>query len=83
MQKSIDFAQFYKEERSILLEGKLVRPVAKYYMEQKEVSPDWFKEFLDFWRLPEDFSIPIQGKREYIRVMSEWHSLYLESYKNI
>jgi len=81
MEKSIDFAQFYREERSILLEGKLVRPVAKYYMEQKEVSPDWFKEFLDFWRLPEDFSIHIQGKREYIRLMSDWHSLYLESYK--
>lgn len=80
LSKAIDFSEFYRRERERLLQSKLIRPVAKMYREQKEISPNWWKEFIEFWQLPEDYTPEVEGLKEYRRRVVEKHREYINKY---
>ncbi|MEM2695034.1 MAG: hydantoinase B/oxoprolinase family protein [Archaeoglobaceae archaeon] len=55
MKRTLNFEEFYRAERERILNSNFIRPVAKMYQEQKEVSTKFWKEFIEFWQLPEDY----------------------------
>lgn len=81
LKESVDFREFYLEERKILLESRMIRPVAKMYLEQSQVSPRWWREFLEFWQLPEDWKPRVQGIEEYLAHVIEKHRKLMKEYR--
>lgn len=56
-ERSVDFAEFYRRERSRLLNGELTPVVRAMYAELADVGPRWWAEFRDLWQLPEEFRL--------------------------
>ncbi len=81
LEKAVDFGEFYREEREILLTSNFIRPVAKMYQEQKEVSPRWWKEFIEFWQLPDDWYPEAQDRESYLTRVLEKHERLIEDYR--
>ncbi len=57
---SISFEEFWEQERKKITEGKLYEAVRSMYSESISLSDQWGKEFLEFWKLPEDFKWEVE-----------------------
>ena len=53
---SVSYEEFYGREKQLVVDGKLLEPVKDMLQGSMELSPEWAKEFRDFWGLNEDFS---------------------------
>ncbi len=80
LRRAKSFDEFYEEERDIVLNSRFSRPVAKLYLELKEVSEKWWREFLDFWQLPNDYTPKVEDKESYMKHRIEQHRQLIESY---
>jgi N-methylhydantoinase B/acetone carboxylase alpha subunit len=83
LEKAIDFTEFYLREREKLVNSRLARPVAKMYKEQKEISPRWWKEFIEFWLLPEDYEPRVEGLEEYRARVYAKHEDLIKRYRKM
>ncbi|MHA1337820.1 MAG: hydantoinase B/oxoprolinase family protein, partial [Promethearchaeota archaeon] len=54
-EKSMTFEEFWEYERKKLIENNLYEAVRSMYRESLELSEKWAEEFLEFWKLPNDF----------------------------
>ena len=81
LEKSISYEEFYREERENILHSNFIRPVAKMYQEQREVSQSWWREFLEFWQLPENWVPNIDDKDKYFDHIIEKHKRLIENYR--
>lgn len=61
-EKSLSFEDFWEYERKKITEGKLKDPIPRMYSESLSLSKKWGKEFLEFWKLPEDFKWEVEEK---------------------
>jgi len=57
--KSMSFEEFWNYEKNKLTERKLSDHVKLMYSESITLSQKWRKLFIDFWKLPEDFSMEV------------------------
>jgi len=81
LKKAKDFAQFYIEERERILISSFIRPVAKMYQEQREISPDFWNEFLEFWQLPRDYIPEVEELEEYRERVLRKHEELIKHYR--
>ncbi len=81
LEEAVDFSEFYKMERERLLRSDVSRPVAKMYQEQKEVSPNWWKEFIEFWKLSEDWIPEADDLDTYFDHVLHKHEEQVENYR--
>ncbi|MEM3761081.1 MAG: hydantoinase B/oxoprolinase family protein [Archaeoglobaceae archaeon] len=81
LKKAKDFAQFYIEERERILISSFIRPVAKMYQEQREISPDFWNEFLEFWQLPQDYIPEVEELEEYRERVLRKHEELIKHYR--
>ncbi|MCK4282457.1 MAG: acetone carboxylase subunit alpha, partial [Candidatus Lokiarchaeota archaeon] len=58
--KSLTFDDYWEQERWKITEDMLSEPVKRMYSESLRLSTKWRKEFLEFWRLPEDFQLEVK-----------------------
>lgn len=58
-EKSMTFEEFWEKERNKIVENQLIKPVKRMYKESLELSDKWKKNFLEFWNLPEDFTVEV------------------------
>jgi N-methylhydantoinase B/acetone carboxylase alpha subunit len=82
LERALNFAEFYREEREIILGSQFTRPVARMYQEQKEVSPRWWKEFTEFWQIPEDFIPEADELDEYFEKVLQKHRKLVDGYRS-
>lgn len=82
LERALNFAEFYREEREIILSSQFTRPVARMYQEQKEVSPRWWKEFTEFWQIPEDFVPEADELDEYFEKVLQKHRKLVDGYRS-
>jgi len=83
LERAMDFSEFYAKEREKLINSKLARPVAKMYLEQKEISPRWWREFVEFWQLPEDYVPKVEELDEYRERVYRKHEELIKRYRKI
>ncbi|MEM0503309.1 MAG: hypothetical protein QXT58_01210, partial [Archaeoglobaceae archaeon] len=72
---------FYIEERERILISSFIRPVAKMYQEQREISPDFWNEFLEFWQLPQDYIPEVEELEEYRERVLRKHEELIKHYR--
>ncbi len=56
-EKSMTFEEFCEYEKAKLTDNILSDPVKLMYSESLDLSEKWRKEFIEFWGLPEDFTM--------------------------
>lgn len=83
LKKAVDFSEFYRGEREKIVESRFIRPVAKMYAEQKEISPRWWKEFIEFWQLPEDYVPEAEDLEEYREKVYRKHEELIGRYRRM
>jgi len=83
LKKAVDFSEFYRREREKIIESRFIRPVAKMYAEQKEISPRWWKEFIEFWQLPEDYVPEAEDLEEYREKVYRKHEELIGRYRRM
>jgi len=83
LKKAVDFSEFYRREREKIIESRFIRPVAKMYAEQKEISPRWWKEFIEFWQLPEDYVPEVEDLEEYREKVYRKHEELIGRYRRM
>ena len=59
-EKSMTFEEFWEYERKKIVEDKLHEAVKRMYSESIHLSKKWGKEFLEFWKLPEDYKMEVE-----------------------
>ncbi len=82
LNKAIEFSEFYKKERERLIMSKLIRPVAKMYKEQMEISPRWWMEFIEFWQLEENYAPEVENIEDYRKRALKKHENLINMYRN-
>jgi len=60
LEKSLPFDEYWEQERKKITENRLNEVVTRMYLESIKLSKKWGKEFLEFWKLPEDFQIEVK-----------------------
>jgi len=55
--RSVDFATFYRRERTRLLAADLSPVVRNLYVDLSRVGPRWWQDFKQLWQLPSDFDL--------------------------
>jgi len=83
LKRAVDFSEFYRREREKIIESRFIRPVAKMYAEQKEISPRWWKEFIEFWQLPEDYVPEVEDLEEYREKVYRKHEKLIGEYRKM
>jgi len=83
LERAMDFSEFYTKEREKLINSKLARPVAKMYLEQREISPRWWREFMEFWQLPEDYAPKVEELDEYRERVYRKHEELIKRYRRM
>ncbi|MFX1374377.1 MAG: hydantoinase B/oxoprolinase family protein [Promethearchaeota archaeon] len=58
-EKSVSYEEFWKQERLKITDNKLAEHIKAMYSESLRLSDKWGKEFLEFWKLPEDFKLEV------------------------
>ena len=56
--RAVRVEDWWRKERRRMRDGKMKGEAAQMYAECLSRSPDWAKEYREFWALPKDFSIP-------------------------
>jgi N-methylhydantoinase B/acetone carboxylase alpha subunit len=59
-EKSTSFEEFWEYERKKLTENKIYEAVSSTYNESLDLSENWAREFLEFWKLPDDFRLEVE-----------------------
>ena len=59
-EKSMTFEEFWEHERKKIVEDKLHEAVKRMYSESIQLSKKWGKEFLEFWKLPENYKMEVE-----------------------
>jgi len=83
LEKAIDFSEFYRMEREKIIESRFIRPVAKMYSEQRELSTRWWKEFIEFWQLSEDYMPEAEDIESYIEKVYTKHEELIRKYRSM
>lgn len=82
LSKALSFEDFYRLEREIILKSNFIRPVAKMYREQREISPEFWKEFIEFWQLPSDYVPKVEDIEEYREKVLKKHEELIIEYRS-
>lgn len=55
--ESVPFEEFYADTRRRVLEGDFIEPVKAMYRGSLALSPEWAKDFREFWQLGDDYAL--------------------------
>ncbi|TXT58802.1 MAG: Acetone carboxylase alpha subunit [Promethearchaeota archaeon] len=58
-EKSMSFEEFWEYERKKITDDKLSEHVKRMYKESLELSDRWAKEFKEFWKFEDDFTMEV------------------------
>ncbi len=58
-EKSVPFEEFWKNERTKIVENKPYEAISKMYAESLKLSKNWAKNFKKFWNLPDNFQMEV------------------------
>jgi acetone carboxylase alpha subunit len=62
--RSMPVAEWLNGERKRVRAGRFCEPVASMYSETRALSPRWWRQFTEFWGLPDDFELPVAAPDE-------------------